>query len=173
MTSEAHAHLSVTLERIPGGMFLVTAAHDEHRSAVLTSWVQRCSSCPPMVMVALPKGAPVESLIRDSRYFALCQISEDDRFLIRKFAQPPSRDEDPFVTLHTIYAPSGSPVVSRAMSYFDCELMMQVDLEADYRLFIAQVNAARMLHDRRPAVCFGHFTGATSNGVIRNHTEQE
>lgn len=146
-------------------MFLLTAAHEERRSAVLTSWVQRCSQQPPMVMIALPKGTPVEPLIRDSRVFALCQISEDDRFLIRKFAHPPDRDDDPFVTLPTTCAPSGAPVVMRAMSYVDCELMMHVDLESDHRLFIALVNGARVLHDRRPAVCFGQCNGASTNGA--------
>jgi len=120
MTDEHDAQFAATLNRIPGGLFLMTAAHDQQRSAVLTTWVQRCSLQPPMVSVSIPKGMPVESLIRDSRTFALCQISEDDRFLIRKFGSTPDREDDPFVTLHTIEAPSGAPVVCRAMSYMDC-----------------------------------------------------
>jgi flavin reductase (DIM6/NTAB) family NADH-FMN oxidoreductase RutF len=160
MAADAIGQLRETLARIPGGLFLLTAAHDERRSGVLTSWVQRCSEHPPMVMIALPKGTPVESLIRDARVFALCQISDDDRFLIRKFAHPPDRDDDPFVTLQTTCTPSGAPVVTRAMSYLECELMMHVDLESDHRMFIALVNSARILHDRRPAVCFGHCNGA-------------
>ncbi len=171
MTTNPDGQMKQTLARIPGGLFLLTAAHDERRSAVLTSWVQRCSEDPQMLMIALPKGTPVESLIRDSRTFALCQISEDDRFLIRKFAKPPDRDDDPFVTLDTICAPSGAPVVMRAMSFADCELQMHVDLESNHRLFIAMVNSARVLHDRRPAVCFGQCNGASSNGI--HHQDDE
>ena len=49
-----------------------------------------------MLTIALPKGTPVEPLIRDSRAFALCQIGADDVFLQRKFAAMPDRNDDPF-----------------------------------------------------------------------------
>lgn len=142
-------------DQIPCGLFLLTSAHEGLRSAVLARWVQQCSHQPPLVMVALPKGSPVEPLIRDSHCFALCQISECDRFLARKFARTPDRTEDPFDTLPTSCAPSGSPLVDRAMSYLDCEVVRHVELEADCRLYIGQVTAGGLLNGGKPVIHLG------------------
>ena len=150
-----------TIGQIPCGLFLLTAAFDGDRSGALTAWVQRCSITPPLLMVALRTGHAVEPLIRDSRSFALCQISADDRFLIKKFTTPPDRGDDPFVTLPTRIAPSGSPVVTRAMSFLDCEVVRHVDMESDHRLYVAEVKAAETMHSCRPAV----YTDCNGNPV--------
>lgn len=142
-------------DQIPCGLFLLTSAYEGFRSCVLARWVQQCSLNPPLVMVALPKGSPVEPLIRDSHCFALCQIPDCDRFLARKFATMPDRSEDPFDTLATSCAPSGSPVVQRALSYLDCEVVRHVELESDCRLYVGQVHHGAMLSNGRPVIHLG------------------
>lgn len=143
------------VDLIPSGLFLITAAHEGVRSGVLIRWVQRCSQKPNMVTVALPKGMPVEPLIRDSRHFAICQISAEDVFLQRKFATIPERSDDPFVALNVETAPSGSPVVSRAMNYLDCELITHIEFESQFRLYVGQVQHAAVLNQAKPAVYYG------------------
>ena len=143
------------VELIPSGLFLINAAHDGKRSGVLTRWVQRCSQKPNMITVALPKGMPVEPLIRDSRFFTICQVSADDVVLQRKFATPPDRNDDPFVTLSIETAPSGAPVVSRAMNYLDCELVTHLEFESEFRLYVGLVQHAAVLNQATPAVYFG------------------
>ncbi|MHC4414763.1 MAG: flavin reductase family protein [Planctomycetota bacterium] len=147
--------LDRAISRIPCGLFILTAAFDGTRSGVLVEWVQQCASCPPMVMTALATALPIVPLIRDSRGFALCQIGADDRFLPKKFASTPEPGEDPFVTLSTITAPSGSPIVERAVSYLDCELVRHIDLESDHGLYVGRVRDAGILTDGAPAVVVG------------------
>jgi flavin reductase (DIM6/NTAB) family NADH-FMN oxidoreductase RutF len=151
MTSD----ITQALSRIPSGRFLLTAAHDGARSAILVTWVQPCAADSPLVMTALATSRPVTPLIRDSRGFALCQIAADDRFLSRKFATTPVQGEDPFVGLDTFTAASGAPIVSRAMSYLDCELVRHVDLEADCGLYVGLVRAGGVLNDGAPEVVIG------------------
>ena len=55
-----NGNLSHAVEQIPSGLFVITAAFEGQRSGVLARWVQQCSVEPPMIMVALPKGQPVE-----------------------------------------------------------------------------------------------------------------
>lgn len=141
--------------RIPCGLFVLTAAHDGARSGVLARWVQPCATNPPMVMVALANGLPIATLIRDSRSFALCQISSDDRFLHKIFETAPDPGFDPFVTLPTATAPSGSPIIGRALAYLDCKLARRVDLESDFGLYIGHVRASGVLNTGRPAVLIG------------------
>lgn len=131
--------------QIPCGCFILTTAFDGRRSGLLARWVQRCSIDPPMVMVAIPKGQPVEPIILDSRCFALCQIRSDDRYLLRKFTNAPDRSEDPFVAISTANAPSGSPLIDRAISFMDCEVIRHIELESDHRVYVGQIHAARVL----------------------------
>jgi hypothetical protein len=166
-------------------------------------------------MVAINKGQHIEPLLRNSRSFVLCQISESDRFLLRKFGQTSSiacagnptanangsgnghdsgkpdrrpmrsiarddiddgelhedddefdplpgatslahrHDDDPLVTMTTSVAPSGAPIVDRAMTYLDCEIVRHVELESDYRIYVGQVHAGALLHKGTPAIQFG------------------
>ena len=108
-----------------------------------------------MIPIALPKGLPVEPLIRDSRAFALCQIGADDILLRRKFAIIPDRNDDPFVTISTFNAPSGSPIVERAMSYLDCELVSHIEFDSEYRLYVGLVKHAALLNRSTPAIYYG------------------
>lgn len=144
--------LARAIGRIPCGLLVPTAAYDGARSGVLAKWVQQCAAKPPMLMVAPANDLPIATLIRDSRSFALCQISADDRFLQRKFASTPDQGEDPFVTLTTAAAPSGSPIVQRALSNLDCELIRHIDLESDYGLHVGRVRHGGMLNSGTPLV---------------------
>jgi flavin reductase (DIM6/NTAB) family NADH-FMN oxidoreductase RutF len=166
--------LAQAMSRIPAGLFVLTCAHEHSRSGIIVNWVQCCSTTPPMVVVALQRGLALEPLIRDSRGFALCQISDDDRYLRRKFAELPPGREDPFVSIPIMTTPSGLPIIERAMSYLDCELVRHVDIESDCSLLVGQVRQGAVLHDCRPAVCFsfngcGEVNGAApSNGAHIN-----
>jgi flavin reductase (DIM6/NTAB) family NADH-FMN oxidoreductase RutF len=144
------------MAQMPGGLFVMTAACDGRSGAVLARWVQPCSDNPPMVMVALNRGQHIEPLLRNSRVFGLCQISESDRFLLRKFAQSEEmRDEDPLVAMMTSTAPSGAPIIERAMTFLDCEIIRHVELESDYRIYVGQVHAGALLNQGTPAIQFG------------------
>ncbi len=155
MPRHPKSDIARAMAQMPGGLFVLTASWEGRAGAVLVKWVQPCSDNPPMVMVAINKGQHVEPLLRNSRSFVLCQISESDRFLLRKFGQPanangngnglgdgnghahigseddgeeeddpiPSNgiaaakhDDDPLVTMTTSLAPSGAPIVDRAMT---------------------------------------------------------
>jgi flavin reductase (DIM6/NTAB) family NADH-FMN oxidoreductase RutF len=144
--------LTRAIGQIPCGRFILTAAYKDARTGVLVDWVQQCATCPLMVVAAVATGLPVVPLIRDSHSFALCQICANDRFLEKKFANPPLHGDDPFDTLATMSAPSGSPVLRRALSYLDCEVVRHIDLESDCDLYVGRVRAGGMLNGGTPLV---------------------
>jgi flavin reductase (DIM6/NTAB) family NADH-FMN oxidoreductase RutF len=148
---------------IPGGLFILTAQCEGRHGATLVKWVQQCSDKPPMVMVALPKGLPIELLIQSRPCFALCQISADDRYLIRKFTHPMDNGEDPLVSMMTRLSPGGSPIVDRAMNCLDCSIVRHVELDSDFRIYVGQVHYRVTLNDGTPAICFG------GNGLSNGH----
>jgi flavin reductase (DIM6/NTAB) family NADH-FMN oxidoreductase RutF len=173
MTESAPFNAIEVMANIPHGAFILTASYEGRRSGTRIFWMQPCSIEPPMVMLAVPKGQIVDPLIRDSRHFALCQVCEGDRFLLRKFEPDDGTDrtpenpreryrngsiehpDDPFVCLPTRLAPSGSPVIERCLCYLDCEVLRQVELDGDHRLYVGTVIHAEMLQSSTPAVFHG------------------
>ena len=147
------AHIE-PLAQIPGGLFILTATCEGRSGAALVKWVQLCSQNPPMVMVALPKGLPLELMIHGSQTFALCQISADDRYLIRKFSNLPDQYEDGLVAVQSI-APSGSPIVHGAMTCLDCQIVRHVELDSDYRIYVGQVTYRAVYNCAAPAISLG------------------
>lgn len=140
------------MDRIPAGQYILTAAFDGARSGVPVSWVQQCSDTPPMVMVAVRKGRPIDPLIRDSRAFALCQVGRGERYLSRKFSAQQQVGDDPFLSTPTRSSPSGCPVLERAIAYMDCELVRHVDIESDFELFVGLVHHADVLSNEAPEI---------------------
>ena len=59
--------------KVPHGLFLMTAAHDDEHVGVLSTEFR---SAQPIrfVVVSIPKGTSIEPLLRDSRSFGLCRI---------------------------------------------------------------------------------------------------
>lgn len=144
------------LRQIPSGLFVLTAAYDGTRSGVRVDWVQQCATSPPLVMAAVATCLPVVPLIRDSHVFGLCQIADGDRFLSRKFSSPPLPSEDPFETVPTKKSPGGAPILCRALSWMECEVVRHIDLESDCGLYVGLVRAGGMLNGGVPAVAFGN-----------------
>lgn len=142
------------LQRLPSGLYVLTASHDQTRSGTLVRWVQPCGIEPPQIMLSLRTGVAIEPLIRDSRRFAVCQIAADDRFLRRKFAQNPDHDEDPFVSMPLLDGPWLAPIPAKAMAYMDCELVRHVDIDSDCGIYIGRIRAAGTIHEGAPAVVY-------------------
>ena len=132
------------LSRIPGGLFVLTAAHEERQAGCLAHWVQRCSQSPPMVSVPVPKGHPIMPLISESHRFALAQIGQDDRTTRRRFAGDSHGGDGRFlgVTLVPASDPrSGLPIPRTSVGYLECDLAFHVDIEGDHDLFIGRIIA--------------------------------
>lgn len=141
--------------QIPSGLFILTAAYNGARSGVRVTWVQQCATEPPLVMAAVSTGLPVVPLIRDSRTFALCQIGAGDRLLARKFEHPAIDGDDPFLSLPVASSPGGAPILERALSWLDCEVVRHIDLESDCGLYVGRVRHGGVLNHGEPAVLFG------------------
>ena len=151
MQQPACPNIAAVLARIPSGLFVLTSCHDDTRTGVLVEWVQQCSTEPPMVVVALRKGHPIEPLIRDSRFFGLCQLELADTLLRRKFEGVPDHGEDLFISLGTTTGPFGSPVLTRARAWLECELTRHFDLECDFEVYVGLVRAGEVHIDEREA----------------------
>ena len=131
---------------IPSGRFVMTAAHGGNRAGVLVDWVQQCAKEPPMVIVAIEKGQKLIPMIRDSKGFALCQIPENDCFLEKMFKDSgDGSEDDPFISIQVRQGRSGSPIVERALCYLDCEVVRHLDIESNYELYVGLIHEGSLL----------------------------
>tara|TARA_R110002073_G_scaffold118918_3_gene258934 strand:+ start:21364 stop:21864 length:501 start_codon:yes stop_codon:yes gene_type:complete len=132
---------------LPLGSYLMTSAHGGHRSGLVVSSLVRCCQDPALICVSARKGHRIDSLIRDSRSFAVGIMSADDKMIARKFkssdSAPPALhqpiEDDPFDGLDTKTFETGSPLLMRCTTWFDCEVMRRIDLESDTELFVGLV----------------------------------
>jgi len=137
---KARQSIGAALGRIPSGLFVLTAHHEDRRAGMLASWVQQACFEPPMVVVAIAKGRVIMPLISESRRFGLCQIARDDRMLLRKFSASTPEGEDPFLGMNLIGSPSnGVPIPAQALAYLECEVACHMDVEGDHDLFVGRI----------------------------------
>jgi len=125
--------------KIPSGFFILTAAHEDRRTGMLCSWVQQVCFEPAMVSVAVAKGRPIMPLISESRKFALCQLRDDDRTVLRKFAAGHDVNDDPFLGIDLVENKLHVPVIRNTLGYVVCELSCHMDVEGDHDLFVGTV----------------------------------
>ncbi|MFA9479638.1 flavin reductase family protein [Phycisphaerales bacterium AB-hyl4] len=146
--------IAEALGRIPSGLFVLTAQHEDRRQGMLTSLVQQVCFEPPMVCVSVAKGRPIMPLISESRQFALCQLSENDKLLLRKFAGGVDPSDDPFLGFDLVNTHLHNlPVLKHALAYLECELACHLDVEGDHDLFVGRVHAgARLKKDDTPHI---------------------
>ncbi|MEX0774857.1 MAG: flavin reductase family protein [Phycisphaeraceae bacterium] len=146
MDEKKLAGIAAAMGRIPQGLFVLTARHEDRRTGILVSWVQQVCFSPPMVAVSVAKGRPIMPLISESRAFGLCQLYEGERTIFRKFASGTPDNEDPFLGLELLpdtYA--HVPVLAGSMSYMACEVVRHVDADGDHDMFIGAVRTGNYL----------------------------
>ncbi len=128
------------LAMIPSGLFILTAQHEERRLGMLASFVQQVCFEPPMISVAVAKGRAIMPLISESRQFGLCQLGENDRLMMRKFAAEVTPGEDPFLGFELIEGRMPNlPLLAGSLACLECELTCHMDVEGDHDLFVGTV----------------------------------
>lgn len=128
-------------ERAAGERLLLTSAGKEGGAGSFVHWAQQCATKPPMIVVAFPRGLRVSRVIYESRAFALCRIEAGDSLLGHRFDESADHRMDPFLDLGGRTGPAGSPVPRRVTSWIECQIAFNLDLEADYGLYVGRVVA--------------------------------
>ena len=130
------------LTRVPNAQYLITTAYGDVRDGRIIDRVQQCGTVPPMLLVAMEKGHVLSPLIRDSRTFSLSLLDPNERLLQRVFGPDRRIGDDPFLTYPYTTGVLGAPIVTRAVAWFDCEVVRHLDMETNYELYIGVVHAA-------------------------------
>ncbi|MCE9590053.1 MAG: flavin reductase family protein [Planctomycetes bacterium] len=132
--------IAAALGRIPSGLFILTAQHEDRRAGMLASWVQQVCFQPPMVSIAIGKGRPIMPLISESRRFGLCQLPKNEKGILRKFAGGSDGIQDPFLGLELVHdSVLTLPLLAHTLGFLECELTCHMDVEGDHDIFVGIV----------------------------------
>jgi flavin reductase (DIM6/NTAB) family NADH-FMN oxidoreductase RutF len=149
--------LGKSIGRIPSGVFILTARHENHSHAMLASWVQQTSFDPPALSIALAKNRPIAEAIRASKTFALSIVPDDDKSLMKHYARPIPAGVDPLAGIRALQTPGGLPALADALAWVECRLLQTCDFAGDHELFIARIEHGAILKEGKP---FSHVRGS-------------
>ncbi len=106
------------LGRIPSGLFVICAHHEDKDQTMLASWVQQCSFNPPRLSIALAQGRGIGSLLETGLDFTLSILPEGRKDLLSRFGKA---NEYPFEGfLHTRRGQRGGATLDEACAWFLC-----------------------------------------------------
>jgi flavorubredoxin/flavin reductase (DIM6/NTAB) family NADH-FMN oxidoreductase RutF len=137
-------NLEKALGRLSGGLYIITAQKGDVKGAMLASWVAQASLEPLGFTVAVAKDRAIESLMQVGDRFVLNALEEGKHLpLMKHFLKrfPPGADR--FAGIKTQTAANGSPILTDALAYIECEVVSRMEC-SDHWLVYSQVTAGRV-----------------------------
>ena len=138
--------LSKAIGRLSTGLYIITAQKGENKGAMLASWVNQASFEPPGLTVAVAKDRAIESLMQVHDTFVLNILEEANyQHLMKHFLKrfPPGADR--FAGVKTQTAENGSPILSDALAYLECEVVSRMEC-SDHWIVYSQIKTGRVSH---------------------------
>ncbi len=135
--------------RVPSGLFVVTAKHEDKEDAVLASWVNQCSFDPPALTVALAVARPVRLLVEASRAFIVNVLGKNSNDLMKHFFKTPARGASIFDGLKVGKGFHDIKILSDAVACVECELRDQTAF-GDHVVYIGEIVSGKMLKGGEP-----------------------
>jgi flavin reductase (DIM6/NTAB) family NADH-FMN oxidoreductase RutF len=111
---------------------------------MLASWVSQASFTPPGFTVAVAKDRAIESLMQVGDRFVLNILEEGNyQILMKHFLKrfPPGADR--FAGVKTQTASNGSPILTDALAYLECEVASRMEC-SDHWIVYSQVTNGRV-----------------------------
>jgi flavorubredoxin/flavin reductase (DIM6/NTAB) family NADH-FMN oxidoreductase RutF len=138
------ADLDKALGRISGGLYIITAKKGDVSSAMLASWVSQASFKPIGFSIAVAKDRAIESLMQVGDRFVL-NILEEGNYqpLMKHFLKRFAPGADRFEGVKTQPAENGTPILTDALAYIECEVTSRMDC-GDHWAVYSTVYAGRV-----------------------------
>lgn len=127
---------SKAVGRLVGSMCIVTTKKDAVSGAMLASWVSQATFNPPGLTVAVAKERAIESLLFQGNSFVLNVLPEGKHIpLMKHFLKPFAPGEDRFAGVATEEAENGSPILSDALAYVECQVANRMECGDHWLLY--------------------------------------
>ena len=120
--------VSKALAKISSGLYIVTAAHGDVRSAMVASWVAQASFEPLGFTIAVAKDRAIESLLQVGDSFVLnCLGAKAYGPIMKHFLQRFGPGQDRFDGVDWFQSKNGSPILEKAIAYMECTVKRRME----------------------------------------------
>lgn len=138
------ADIAKALGRLSSGLYIVTAAHNNARGAMVASWVSQASFEPLGLTIAVAKDRAIESMMQVGDKFVL-NILGSGTFepLMKHFLKRFGAGADRFEGVEWFPAGNGSPALRDAIAYAECTVVSRMET-ADHWITYAQVTSGEV-----------------------------
>ena len=122
------ADLDKALGRLAGGLYIISTAKGDARSAMLASWVAQASFKPLGFTVAVAKDRAIESFMQVGDRFVL-NVLEDGNYskLMQHFLKRFAPGADRFEGVKTQLSQCGAPILTEALAFMECEVISRME----------------------------------------------
>ncbi|MEA5579790.1 diflavin flavoprotein [Nodularia harveyana UHCC-0300] len=137
-------NMEKALGRISNGLYIVTTQKAHVKSAMLASWVAQASLQPLGFTIAVAKDRAIDSLMQIGDRFVLNVLEEGNyQELKKQFLKRLLPGADRFAGVKTQTAKNGSPILSDALAYMECEVQKSMEC-SDHWLLYCTVQEGRV-----------------------------
>lgn len=141
------ARTEQALGRIVGSLSIVTTQREELKGAMVASWVSQATFNPPGLTIAVAKERAIESLLPIGSNFVLNILEEGKNIeLMKHFLKPFAPGEDRFVNINWDTADNGSPILTDALAYLECEVKNRLEC-GDHWVLYAIARQGKLLSE--------------------------
>jgi flavorubredoxin/flavin reductase (DIM6/NTAB) family NADH-FMN oxidoreductase RutF len=129
-------NMEKALGRISNGLYVVTATKGENSGGMIASWVTQASFQPLGLTIAVAKTRGIEQLLQIGDRFVLNVLEEGNYQQIKKhFLKRLLPGTDRFAGVKTQTAKNGSPILSDALAYMECEVVSSMECSDHWILY--------------------------------------
>ncbi len=157
------ASFAEVLRRFPLAVSVVTVGRGGAENALTVSWATPASFDPPMFLVAVDRLHYSVDFVKSTRNFTVNVLAEGQEKLAGQFARQAMQGEDKLAGVARREGQTGSPILTDAVAYFDCELAFYVEA-GDHFLLVGRVVDAAVLRDGRALLGVGALRYQKSGG---------
>jgi len=143
----------VITRAVPTGVWVVTARAGEKINGMTAAWGTQVSFKPALVAVAIAPLRYTYSLIKESGYFGMNLLADNQKELAKLFGFKSGKKVNKFKNVAYENGLKGSPILKEAVAYVECEVK-DVVTTGDHDLFIGEVLDAAVLNEEANPMIF-------------------
>jgi len=129
-------NMEKALGRISNGLYIVTAKKGDVSGAMIASWVTQASLQPLGFTIAVAKDRALDSLLKINDHFVLNVLEEGNYQDLKKhFLKRLLPGIDRFTDVKIQIAKNGSPILSDALAYMECEVINSMECSDHWILY--------------------------------------
>jgi flavin reductase (DIM6/NTAB) family NADH-FMN oxidoreductase RutF len=131
------------------GVTVVTTGGEAGLHGLTANAIASLSLNPPLVLVAIDKGAHSLDYLKKNRCFAVNILRQDQEAISRRFATPGPKN---FAGIDIATAATAAPILSDCLAFVDCRVV-EILPGGDHEIFVGEIVAGEF-HGGEPLLYF-------------------